>query len=243
MKLIIQRDDEGLLLRQYLRDKLQFSSRFIKRLTTKSGYLTINGENVTVRYKLKQGDVLRIFWPEEIRSDSMRAEKMPLQIVYEDDWIIVINKPAGIPSIPSRLHPRGTIANGLLAYYDERNLPYTIHIVTRLDKDTSGLMLVAKHQISHSILQKNQQNNDLVRIYEAIVAGILQEKRATIDRPIRRKQTSIIEREVHPSGKSAVTHYEVIKQYAQYAHVSIKLETGRTHQIRVHFASIGHTLL
>lgn len=243
MKFIMTIEEDGMLLRQFLREKLHFSSRFMKRLTAKKGYLLINNQPVTVRYILQVGDVLNIVLPEEKRSNSIQPEKIPLQIIYEDDWLIVLNKEAGIPSIPSRLHPTGTIANGLLAYYDEQKLPYTIHVVTRLDKDTSGLMLIAKHQYSHSLLSEMQRINKIKRGYEAIVHGVLQRKEGTINLPIRRKNDSIIEREVSSDGREAITHYKLINQYERYAHVAITLETGRTHQIRVHFSAIGHPLL
>lgn len=243
MKYLINKEIAGMTIRQYLREKLQFSSRFIKRLTTKKGYLLINGKPVTVRYVLQIGDELEIVMPEEKRSESLVAENIPLHIVYEDDWLIVLNKEAGIPSIPSQLYPSGTIANGLLAYYNEQSLPYTVHVVTRLDKNTSGLMLIAKHQFSHSFLSEMQRKNKIKRSYEALVEGILRKSEGTIDFPIRRKPDSIIEREVSPDGQQAVTHYRVIEQYDKFTHVSILLQTGRTHQIRVHFSTIGHPLL
>lgn len=243
MKFIIDQEANGMVLREYLREKLQFSSRFIKKLTTKKGYLIVNDQPVTVRYVLQTGDMLEVIIPDEKRSESIQPESIPLQIIYEDDYLIVLDKPARIPSIPSRLHPTGTIANGLLAYYDEQNLPYTVHVVTRLDKDTSGLMLIAKHQYSHSLLSAMQKRNKIIRSYEALVHGKLERSEGTIEKPIRRKLDSIIEREVSPFGQKAITHYKVIRQYESFSHVAVRLETGRTHQIRVHFSAIGHPLL
>lgn len=239
----IGKKDAGKLLRQYLRDSLRLSSRYIKRLTREKRFLLINDQPVTVRYQLKEADTLTIKFPEETRSQTMVAERVALDIVYEDDWLIVLNKKAKIPSIPSREHPTGTIANGLLHYYEEKGIPYTVHIVTRLDKDTSGLMLVAKHQLSHSILSQKQRERKIERFYEALVEGVVKSDHGTINRPIRRKKTSIIEREVAPDGQEAITHYEVKRRYRKFTHVNIQLETGRTHQIRVHFSSIGHPLI
>ena len=239
----ISETEAGDMLRRYLQDKVQLSLRFIKRLTRQKGYLMINGEHVTVRYIVQTGDILQIRLPEEKRSNSVLAEKIPLHILYEDEWLIVLQKEAGIPSIPSRNYPSGTVANGLLAHYDAQQLPYTIHIVTRLDKDTSGLMLIAKHQLSHSLLSRMQKQNKINRHYEAIVEGVVEEEAYTINKRIRRKPSSIIEREVASDGKEAITHFRVVKRYDTYTHVAVRLETGRTHQIRVHFADYGHPLL
>src|SRR5699024_3592746 len=177
------------------------------------------------------------------RSESLHPENIPLHIVYEDEHILIVDKPSGIATIPSQLHANGTVANGILYYYEKKKLPYTIHIVTRLDKDTSGLVVVTKHQYCHSLLTVLQRKNEIAREYEAVVSGQLRKKEATICAPIGRKSDSIIERTVTPDGKKAVTHYRVIKETEDVSLVRIRLETGRTHQIRVHFAHIGHPLV
>lgn len=240
---MIQTEDDGMVLREYLREKLLFSTRLIKKVKSKEGGLIINDKPVTVRYVLKKDDILKVSFPPEERSNTMVAEELPLDVVYEDKDVLIIEKSAGIPSIPSQLHPSGTVANGILAYYDKRKLPYTVHIVTRLDKDTSGLLLIAKHQYSHSLLSDMQRENAITREYTAIVHGKLKDWRGTIDLPIGRKADSIIERTVIETGQRAVTHYEVIRIFEDYSLVNIRLQTGRTHQIRVHFSAIGHPLV
>lgn len=235
--------DEGVILREYLKDTLQLSSRFIKRLKATERGILINGEPKTVRYILKENDLLEIQLPEEERSESVLPENIPLHILYEDEHVLVVHKEAGMPSIPSRLHPSNTLANGILYYYDRNEIPYTVHIVTRLDKDTSGLVLVAKHQFCHSILSEQQKMNEIERTYVAIVHGILDKKKGTINWPIARSPNSMIKRVVSEEGKRAITHYKVLQEIDKYSVVEVKLETGRTHQIRVHFAQLGHPLV
>ncbi len=231
-----------MLIRDYLQQVHGFSRRILKAVKLDGGQILVNGVHQTVRYRLTAYEVLTIQFPPEEIGTFMEPEAIPLSIVYEDDAVMVIDKQAGVATIPSLHHPTGTVANGLLAHYAKHNIPYTIHIVTRLDRDTSGLLLVAKHRYSHSILATQQKSRQIKRKYRAIVEGHLSQKTGTIDTPIDRKEGSIIERTVVPSGKRAVTHYEVVDESTSNSMVNVVLETGRTHQIRVHFAHLGYPL-
>src|SRR5699024_332940 len=241
MRWEIEQEHDGMLLRDYLQHVLAFSRRLIIEVKTNKG-ITVNGTPQTVRYCLSAGDILTIKLPKEEVGAYMKPEKIPLSIVYEDEDIIIINKEQGMATIPSFQHPTGTVANGLLAYYAENKIPYTVHIVTRLDRDTSGLLLIAKHRYSHTLLAVSQRAGEVGRRYKAVIQGHLKKKEGIINRPVGRKEGSIIERTVTSIGKRAITKYKVLKETSHFSLVDIKLETGRTHQIRVHFSSIGHPL-
>ncbi len=232
----------GRLLRDYLLKEIKLSRRALKTIKFGEGMIEVNGEPKTVRYLLKSDDVVSITFPHEETSPSLIAEDMPLIILYEDEHTIVINKPADLPVIPSQKYSTGTLANGVLAHLEKQGLPYTVHTVTRLDRDTSGVMLIAKHRLAHDFFSKMQKDHDIHRRYLAIVEGTLVEEQGIIDAPIGRKDDSIIEREVRDDGKAARTRYSVISRHEGYTAVSVKLETGRTHQIRVHFKHLGHPL-
>lgn len=238
----IAAENEGKMIREFLREK-EVSKSALTDIKFKNGFIRVNGKEETVRYFLKNGDFLLIGFPEEVPSDGMKAEDLPLDIIYEDDFIIVINKSAGMSTIPSREHPSGSLANALLAYYNKIGLKTTAHIVTRLDRDTSGLVLIAKHRHIHHLLSIQQKAGKVNREYEALAEGIIALDFGTINEPIARKHDSIIEREVSPIGQYACTHFEVIKRYKSYTHVKLKLETGRTHQIRVHLSYLGYPLM
>jgi 23S rRNA pseudouridine1911/1915/1917 synthase len=233
--------EEGMLIRDYLKEK-NISKRALTDIKFGGGCILVNGEHATVRFELKSGDVLKVIFPVEKPSSGMLPEKVNFDIVYEDEWCLVINKPPYLPTIPSREHPGGTLANGLLFYYREKGIDATIHVVNRLDKDTSGLMLVAKHRFAHSLFSSLQKQGGIKRTYAALVEGKVLVKQGTISAPIGRKEDSIIERTVRDDGKLAVTHYHVIAFSECNTLVSLKLETGRTHQIRVHMSHIGHPL-
>ena len=238
--------DEGKLLREFLKER-QISKAALIDIKFNGGALLVNGSAVTVRYLLREGDTVKVFFPKEVPSEELLPEEMYLDIVYEDEYVLVINKPAGVASIPSREHRFGTLANGLLAYYQSKGIHSTIHIVTRLDRDTSGLMLIAKHRHAHHLFSLQQRDFGVKRRYEALVHGVLNGDDGsvfgTVDAPIGRKETSIIEREVREDGQHAITHYEVLRFGEGWTHVSLQLETGRTHQIRVHMTHLGHPLL
>lgn len=238
----ITQKDEGRLIRDFLKLH-EISKAALTDIKFKGGEISVNHQEVTVRYSLKSGDCLRIYFPPEEPSEGVKGEKIPFSIVYEDDYVMVVQKPAGVSTIPSREHPSGSLANGLVGYYEKQGLKATAHIVTRLDRDTSGLVLIAKHRHIHHLLGKQQKMHGVRRTYEALVHGSLKEKEGTVEEPIARKSTSIIEREVNRNGQYACTHYRVLHTYPSFTHIELSLETGRTHQIRVHMSYVGHPLL
>jgi 23S rRNA pseudouridine1911/1915/1917 synthase len=187
-------------------------------------------------------DRLTVAFPLEEPSEGLIREKIPLNILYEDDFLMVVNKRNGMSSIPSREHPTGSLANGLVGYYYEKGINSTVHIVTRLDKDTSGLVLIAKHRHIHHLLSKQQKNGILKRTYRAFAEGKLPAE-GVIEEPIGRMDDSIIKREVRSDGQFARTQYKVCCYYPVFTFVELHLDTGRTHQIRVHLSYLGYPLV
>ncbi|MDX5474626.1 MAG: RluA family pseudouridine synthase, partial [Bacillaceae bacterium] len=222
-----------MILREFLRNQ-QISKAALTDIKFGGGAILVNGNEQTVRHFLQAGDKVDVLFPEELPSEEMKAENIPLTILYEDKEVLVINKPSNMNSIPSREHPTGSVANALLHYYKTNGIAATVHIVTRLDRDTSGVMLIAKNRFVHHLFSLQQRQHEINRTYFAIAHGCMEGDAGTINAPIGRKEDSIIEREVRADGQHAVTHYEVVKKTNEYTVVRLKLETGRTHQIRVH---------
>ncbi len=232
--------------RGLLRDALKqygISKRTLASVKYSGGHLLVNGSEVTVRHSLETGDAVTVIFPKETHGKGLTAEKGSLEIIYEDDSLLIVNKPAGQNTIPSREQPLGSLANVVAGHFEEHGIPSTLHIATRLDKDTSGLVCIAKNRHIHHLLSLQQQNKQMNRRYEAFVHGQVSRKEAIITAPIARKGTSIIEREVRADGKFAETELQVVRKLEHATHVRLKLNTGRTHQIRVHMAYIGHALL
>ncbi|MFS0782854.1 RluA family pseudouridine synthase [Bacillus sp. 1P06AnD] len=231
----------GTILREFLKHK-HVSKAALVDIKYNGGKIEVNGKEENVRFKLKEKDDVQVFFPPEKVSDGLIPEHLPLSIVFEDDYFLVLDKPPFMNTIPSREHPNSSMANAIAGYYREKGIDATIHIVTRLDRDTSGLMLVAKSRHVHHLMSQEQKKGHVSRIYEALVEGELLDS-GRIEKPIGRKSTSIIERQVCETGQYACTLYQGLESDGRYSLVNLKLLTGRTHQIRVHMAYIGHPLL
>lgn len=239
----VENEEDGLLLRTFLRSK-HISKQLLTAVKfSADGKIEVNRTEQNVLYQVQTGDNVRLTFPTEQQNERLLAEYTKLEVIFEDDFLLIINKPAGMASIPSQYHPSGSVANFVKGHYEAQGLTSAIHIVTRLDRDTSGLMLIAKNRFAHARLSTFLQQGLLKRRYQALTSGVLQEEAGSIEAPIGRKEVSIMERFVTPEGKYAKTNYEVLKRYRGFDHVAIQLETGRTHQIRVHFSYIGHPLI
>lgn len=212
-----------------------------------AGKVSVNGKPVRKKYKCQSGDTVRFALPEPEETELV-AQDIPLEVVFEDGDVIVINKPRGMVVHPAAGHPDGTLVNALMHYCGDtlsgiggEKRPGIVH---RIDKDTSGLLIVAKNDLAHLGLSEQLKDRSLSRVYEAVVKGRLREDSGTIDAPIGRHPTDRKRMAVtDKNSRNAVTHWEVINRYNGYTHVRCRLETGRTHQIRVHMAHIGHPLL
>lgn len=223
------------LLRDYLME-IGLSRKLVKAIKSQ-GKILVNGNPVTVRCQLRPGDRLEIIMPEE-KCDIPPTE-MDLDVVFEDDHYLIIDKPAGLACIPTKSHYENSLANGIVAYYLKKNITATVHFVNRLDRQTQGLLLVAKDRYSHYLL--SQDIKQVKRVYQALVSGHLREKQ-TIDLPILDDGVSMI-RTVNSQGKHAITHVKPLQEDGANTIVQCILDTGRTHQIRVHLKAIGHPLV
>ena len=205
--------------------------------------LFLNNTTRDTRAPVKVGDKLIIDFNYEEDNSNIVPNGMDLDIIYEDDWLLIVNKPSGIAIHPSILHFNNSLSNGIRFYFDKIGLKKKIRPVNRLDKDTSGLVIFAKCEYIQECLSLQMQEGILKKEYLCLVSGTINQKSGTINLPIARKEGSIMERCIDEKGKQAITHYKVIKEFKNYSLVECRLETGRTHQIRLHMASIGHPLL
>ena len=240
-------DIPGERLDAFLARTVEDLSRSAAQKLIEDGLVTRNGKPGKKNDKLNVGDTISYEIPEP-KAVDIAPKEIPLDIVYEDEDLLVINKPKGLVVHPAAGHQDDTLVNGLLyALGDDLsgiNGELRPGIVHRIDKDTSGLLAVAKNDLAHTMLASQLKDHSMARTYEAIVCGVLKEDSGTVDAPIGRhpsdrKKMCVIQR----NSKPAVTHWEVVRRYRGYTHIRCKLETGRTHQIRVHMAYIGHPIL
>ncbi len=238
---IIDELDDKMRLNLYLKEKQKLSSRFIKSAAIEKR-IEVDGKKVKLNYVVKTGEKVEIDVEKEETQDMEPQKLDSLEIAYEDSDIIVVNKPPNIVVHPTKSHPDKTLANGLLYYFKEKGENSIVRLVSRLDMDTSGLILVAKNQFSHMSLARDMNLESFEKGYVAVVHGNLQNKSGTIDKPIYRTGGDSIRRIIDERGQRSITHYEVVESYAKGDLVRLHLETGRTHQIRVHLCSIGHPI-
>ena len=233
---------DGIVIREFLKEELELSSRLIRRAAIEKR-IFVNKEAVRMRKVLHTGDIVEVKL-ERVESQNIIPEKMELNIVYEDEDILVLNKPPYTVVHPTRGYPTGTLANGVLYYFNETNQNCRVRLVSRLDMDTSGLIIIAKNQYAHMALSKEMQLNHLEKRYLAVVHGHLQKEEGTIDLPIFKPEDeeSIFKRIIDERGQRSITHYKVVKKFKDATLVECLLETGRTHQIRVHLSHIGHPI-
>lgn len=224
--------------------KLEFSmsDRLILKLK-KSMKIYLNGNLCYVWTPISIGDIICALIDFDEDNTNIVPSKINLSILYEDEALLVVNKPSNMPVHPSNLHYSDSLSNGIKYYFDSIGLNKKIRPINRLDKDTTGIVLFAKNEYIQECLVKQMKSKTFVKEYIAVLDGILSENEGTICAPIARKENSIIEREISENGDTAITHFEVLKTLNNISLVKFTLETGRTHQIRVHSKSIGHPII
>lgn len=242
LKYCIQPNDNYFNVKELLKVKFQISDRLLIKLK-KNKKILLNGSPTFVDYNLKPFDIVEIIIDFEEESENIVSLKMDLDIIYEDECYLVINKPAGLAVHPSILHYNNTLSNGVKYYFEQNDIKKKIRPINRLDKDTSGIVIFAKNEYIQEYLVREMKDNIFYKEYIAVCEGIFEENEGTITFPIARKENSIIERCVSLNGDIAITHYKVLKKVNNTSVVKCILETGRTHQIRVHLAHIGHPIL
>ena len=243
---LVEEDEEGDRLDVYLADQFVDMSRSYIQKIIKDKKVTVNGKIEKSKYLVKEEDKIVIEIPKP-KVLEVVPQDIPIEIVYEDDDIIIVNKPQGMVVHPAPGNYEGTLVNAIL-YHCKGNLS-SINgvirpgIVHRIDKDTSGILMIAKNNNAHNCLAEQLKDHSITREYEFICYGVFKEDNVTVDRPIGRNPKDRLKMAIVPSGKRAVTHFEVIERFNGYTHVRARLETGRTHQIRVHAMSINHPLV
>lgn len=235
-------DDTYKDINQILKQELHISSRLQHKLILQK-HVYLNDQVIDTRISVSLHDIITVDLNFNEESENIIAKKMNLDIIYEDNSLLILNKPAGIAVHPSILHYENSLANGVKFYFEGTNQKHKIRPVTRLDLNTSGLIIFAKNEYAQECLIKQMQEKTFQKYYIAIVCGNFSKKIGTINLPIARKNNSIIERCVDENGQISITHYKVLSEFDDFSVVECSLETGRTHQIRVHMSAINHPLL
>lgn len=239
-------EESGERLDVYVSSQNEEITRTSAQRLIEQGNILVNGKKQKVSYKVSVGDVITI---EEVQAQpiELKAQEIPIEIIYEDNDIIVVNKPKGMVVHPANGNPDGTLVNAIMAICKDSlsGIGGEIRpgIVHRLDKDTSGLLIVAKNDKAHVNMSEQIKNHEVKKTYIALVRGVVKENEATIDMPIGRSNSDRKKMAVTKNGRNAITHIKVLKRYEKYTLLEVNIETGRTHQIRVHLSHIGYPII
>ena len=229
-------------INQILKQEFHISARLQQKLIHQH-HVFLNSKIVDTRSAVSLNDIITVDLNFNEESENIIPTKIPLNIIYEDEYFLILNKPAGIAVHPSILHYTDSLANGVKFYFESIGLKRKIRPINRLDLNTSGIIIFAKNEYVQECLIKQMQDHTFQKYYIAFVEGTFTNKEGTINLPIDRKENSIIERCISENGQTAITDYKVLSEYANFSIVECHLQTGRTHQIRVHMSAIGHPLL
>lgn len=233
----VGKEGQDVKIRDYMKENLNLSGRFI-RGSAMDRRLRVNGKEVKLNYKLQEEDVIEVTVNAE-ETQNIEGEDLNIRVIYEDDDLLIVDKPPFMVVHPTKSHPMGTLANGVIHHFRSNNDNSIVRLVSRLDRDTSGLIMIAKNQFSHMNLAKSMEKNLIKKSYLAIIHGNLENQQGTIDLPIGRPTNETIKRAVLEDGQRSITHYKVKESYKEGTLVELVLETGRTHQIRVHLSYVG----
>lgn len=238
LDLIVPQDLSPMPIKKYLHSYIGLSLTIWRKIKN-TGSIIVNGKEVTIAYVIEPGDIIALHW---LQPCDIVPTNIPLDIAYEDDTLLIINKPAGMLIHPTTSEHASTLGNAIMYYFHKQGLTHAFHPVHRLDRNTSGLVLIAKYPHIQHLLSLNGAKN-INRQYLALATGILKPSEGIIDAPIARHPDSIIQRIVDPNGQAATTCYQVLKPLINACVVQLTLLTGRTHQIRVHLSHLGHPII